>query len=217
MVRPDERSKAFRSEETAHSGKSSMRVEASQAKDAAGTVQCTFVRTEEFAVKAGQSYRATVWAKADRPGLTLGIVPQSYKAQKHHWAAERGFTVTTEWQQYTFDFYIPGPKDAGYLPTLDNLWLRLDFRQPEGVYWVDDVSLRAGKNALETKSEWQAWQEQGQDVHSVVADPLFVAPAKGDYRLKPNSPALKLGFKPIAVDKIGCYWSPERASWPLAK
>jgi hypothetical protein len=194
-----------------------MRVESSVAKDAGGNPQNTMVRTQEFAVKAGQSYRATVWAKGDRPGLTMGIVAQSYKAQKHHWAAERGFALTQEWQQYTFDFYIPGPKDAGYLPTLDNLWIRLDFRQPEGVAWVDDVSLKEGSNPLETKTEWQVWQEQGQDVHSVVADPLFVAPEKGDYRLEPNSPALKLGFKPIPVEKIGCYESKERATWPVGK
>jgi len=215
MMRPDERSKAFVSEETTHTGKRSMRVESSTAKDAAGNPQFTFVRTEEFAAKPGQAYQATVWAKADRPGLTLGIVPQSYKAGKHHWAAERVYQLTQDWAPYTLDFYIPGPKDAGYLPTLDNLWIRLDFRQPEGVCWVDDVSLKEGRNPLQTKSEWQLWQEQGQDVHSVVADPMFVAPDKGDYRLKPASPALKLGFKPIPVDKIGCYQSKERATWPV--
>jgi hypothetical protein len=40
--------------------------------------------------------------------------------------------------------------------------------------------------------------------------------AKDDYRLRPESPALKLGFEPIPVDKIGCYADPLRASWPLA-
>jgi parallel beta-helix repeat protein len=217
MTRPDERSKALLTEEAAHSGKGSMRVESSTAKDAAGNTQNTMVRTQEFAVKPGQAYRATVWARGDRPGLTIGIVAQSYKAQKHHWAAERGFSLTQDWQPYTLDFYLPGPKDADYKPTLDNLWIRLDFRQPEGVVWVDDVSLKPGTNPLQTKTEWQVWQEQGQDVHSVVADPLFVAPEKGDYRLKPNSPALKLGFKPIPVDKIGCYRSDERVTWPVPK
>lgn len=41
------------------------------------------------------------------------------------------------------------------------------------------------------------------DVHSIVADPLFVDAAAGDYRLRPDSPALKLGFQPIDIDRIG--------------
>lgn len=41
------------------------------------------------------------------------------------------------------------------------------------------------------------------DVHSVVADPLFIDLAGGDYRLRPESPIFQLGFMPIDVDKIG--------------
>jgi len=41
------------------------------------------------------------------------------------------------------------------------------------------------------------WREQGMDQHSLIADPKFVAPEKGDFRLQPDSPALKLGFVPI--------------------
>jgi len=37
------------------------------------------------------------------------------------------------------------------------------------------------------------WQAQSLDVYSVFADPLFINPAKGDYRVQQNSPALKLG------------------------
>ena len=36
-----------------------------------------------------------------------------------------------------------------------------------------------------------------------MADPLFVAPEKDDFRLKPDSPALKLGFKPFDSSKAG--------------
>jgi hypothetical protein len=64
-------------------------------------------------------------------------------------------------------------------------------------------------------NEWQAWQAQGFDRASVVADPGFVASEKGDWRLKVDSPALPLGFKPIPVEKIGTYQDPLRASWPI--
>jgi hypothetical protein len=49
----------------------------------------------------------------------------------------------------------------------------------------------------------EKWRELGFDSHSVIADPLFVDPEKGDFRLKPDSPALKVGFKPIPVERIG--------------
>ena len=50
----------------------------------------------------------------------------------------------------------------------------------------------------------------------VNQDPHFVDAAKGDYRLKPDSPALKMGFKPIPVEKIGLHNDEFRATWPPA-
>ena len=47
------------------------------------------------------------------------------------------------------------------------------------------------------------WRKLGFDEHSVIADPLFVDPEGGDFRLRPESPALKLGFRPIEVERIG--------------
>ncbi len=49
----------------------------------------------------------------------------------------------------------------------------------------------------------EQWRAAGHDRNSVIADPLFVDPAKDDYRLKPESPAWKLGFQRIPVEKIG--------------
>jgi hypothetical protein len=46
-------------------------------------------------------------------------------------------------------------------------------------------------------------------------DPRFVDPARDDYRLRPDSPAWKLGFKPIPWDRIGLYRDSRRASWPV--
>ncbi|MBM4044191.1 MAG: hypothetical protein FJ279_03685, partial [Planctomycetes bacterium] len=61
------------------------------------------------------------------------------------------------------------------------------------------------------------WQEAGFDKNSLIADPLFVDPAKDDYRLKPSSPAFKLGFQPMPWEKIGLQgykraWRVEQAS-----
>ncbi|MEM3389244.1 MAG: right-handed parallel beta-helix repeat-containing protein [Thermoproteota archaeon] len=41
---------------------------------------------------------------------------------------------------------------------------------------------------------WEEWQKRGMDRNSLIADPLFNAPDEYDFRLKPGSPASKLGF-----------------------
>lgn len=54
-------------------------------------------------------------------------------------------------------------------------------------------------------------------------DPLFVGAARiksgtplaTDFALKPESPALKLGFKPLPLKQMGLYKSADRASWPV--
>ena len=46
-------------------------------------------------------------------------------------------------------------------------------------------------------------QSDGVDAHSLTVDPLFVDPENGDFRLKPNSPTLKLGFVPFDMSKVG--------------
>ncbi len=46
-------------------------------------------------------------------------------------------------------------------------------------------------------------QRDGVDAHSLSVDPLFVDPANGDFQLQPDSPALKLGFVPFDVSKVG--------------
>jgi hypothetical protein len=49
----------------------------------------------------------------------------------------------------------------------------------------------------------------------VGEDPRFVDPAKEDFRLKPDSPAWKLGFERIPLERIGLYKDELRASWPV--
>ncbi|MHC4251185.1 MAG: right-handed parallel beta-helix repeat-containing protein [Planctomycetota bacterium] len=72
------------------------------------------------------------------------------------------------------------------------------------VFWkpAGEITIKGGP----ANGSYAKWLELGGgkfDSHSVVADPLFVDPANRDYRLKPESPALKLGFKPIDTSTIG--------------
>jgi len=46
-------------------------------------------------------------------------------------------------------------------------------------------------------------------------DPRFVDAEHGNFQLKDDSPAFKLGFQRIPLEKIGLYQSPQRASWPV--
>src|SRR5439155_26880278 len=58
------------------------------------------------------------------------------------------------------------------------------FAFDHNLYWRgDNGEIRCGNLS------WDEWRAKGMDLHSLVADPLFVAPEKGDFHLKPASPA----------------------------
>ena len=46
-------------------------------------------------------------------------------------------------------------------------------------------------------------KQSGRDEHSLEADAQFVDPTQGDYRVKPGSPALALGFVNFPMDQFG--------------
>ena len=51
--------------------------------------------------------------------------------------------------------------------------------------------------------KWREILDKKFDQKTLIADPLFVDVANRDFRLKLDSPALKLGFRPIDVSRIG--------------
>ena len=79
------------------------------------------------------------------------------------------------------------------------------------------LTVEVNQDGRSQAKPWQWWKDQGMDSESVIADPQFVDPTVRDYRLQPNSPALKIGFQPIDLDPIGPFESADRASWPLVQ
>lgn len=54
------------------------------------------------------------------------------------------------------------------------------------------------------------WRQTLEDRGSAIADPLFVDAAGYDFRLRPESPALKAGFRPIDLSTVGPRSMPAR-------
>ena len=75
------------------------------------------------------------------------------------------------------------------------------------LYWhTGKIDLTKIERPLTPEGTFARWREAGFDRNSIFADPLFVSPSpkdKLDFRLRPNSPAFKLGFKPIPLERIG--------------
>ena len=139
---------------------------------------------------------------------------QSYVANAYFWASTPNeITVGTEWKNCEFVFKTPAPDEKGWHEQMRTFNVRVGFRGAQGSLFVDDITLKE----IEMLDEWSAWQAMGMDRHSHVADPLFVDPANGDYRPRPESPAWKLGFQPIPFEKIGPYASELRATWPIVE
>jgi len=92
--------------------------------------------------------------------------------------------------------------DTGVL--LSGPWNRVKIKMDNNCYCAvsADVSF-IGKSP----PDWI--KETGHDKNSIIADTLFVDAEKFDFRLKSNSPALKIGFKPFDYTKAGVYGDPD--------
>ena len=93
--------------------------------------------------------------------------------------------------------------DTGVL--LSGPWDRVRLKMDNNCFW--DAGGREVKPIGKSLADWQ--KETGHDKNSVIADPLFVDAKNYDFRLKPNSPALKIGFKPFDYSKAGVYGVPD--------
>jgi parallel beta-helix repeat protein len=92
------------------------------------------------------------------------------------------------------------------------------YRDPDAVLFSvgrlrDDV-IRIGRNLYFHRGKelrvwgggvtsWADWQKRGFDGDSLLSDPRFVDPARDNFSLRPDSPALRLGFEPIDTSQVG--------------
>lgn len=104
-------------------------------------------------------------------------------------------TREEEHQSFSFDHNIVY-FDHGSL--LGSNWTNDRFAMDYNLYWdARGVPITFAGSSL------QEWMKRGHDLHSRIADPLFMDPSAGDFRLRPSSPAPALGFKPIDMSSFG--------------
>jgi hypothetical protein len=80
-------------------------------------------------------------------------------------------------------------------------WKNGNFRFYDNCYW--DAS--NPKIEFYGGVSFEDWRAKGQDLRSIIADPMFVDAEHNDFRLKPESPAIALGFRPIDAAQAGLY------------
>jgi hypothetical protein len=83
-------------------------------------------------------------------------------------------------------------------PFLIANWSNGNFVLKNNLYWDGSEEPQSFDNV-----ELDEWQAEGHDKGSLLADPLFVDAEGGDYRLKPDSPALRRAFQPFAYERAG--------------
>ncbi len=83
-------------------------------------------------------------------------------------------------------------------------WLLAGAWKDEGVVLRDNLYFDSSGRPIEFQHmSFAEWQAGGRDQGSIIADPKFVDPAAGDFHLRPDSPALSIGFKPFDMSRAG--------------
>jgi Right handed beta helix region/GH141 insertion domain len=80
-----------------------------------------------------------------------------------------------------------------------------------GSNWTGDQFAMKGNVYFDTRGKdirfagksFAEWQAAGKDAGSVIGDPLFVNAGNFDFRLRPDSPALRMGFQQIDMSTVG--------------
>ncbi len=190
-----------------------IRLSVKELKDAQGKASAAAVVSQAVEAAPGRAYRITAQLRADQPDTSVKLLAQSYEHKAYFWAKEKVVSVGPKWQTFDLVFRLPQPGESGYHEQMKSVAARFDLNSPNRTLWIRKPSLQPA----EMLDPWRSWQAIGQDRGSLVADPLFVDADRDDYRLRPESPAWKLGFQPIPVERIGPQPDLPRATWPIVE
>ena len=107
------------------------------------------------------------------------------------------------------------PPYSDHYPQLATI-LRDEPRLPKGNSITRNISIGGQWMAIIDKFDTKMLDIRDNLVDSQpgFSDPQFIDAAKKDFRLKPSSPAFKLGFKQIPIDRIGLYVDDYRKALP---
>lgn len=87
---------------------------------------------------------------------------------------------------------------------LSSNWHKFNLLTDYNCYW-DTRS----KNIMFADKSFDEWKKSGKDVHSVIADPMFLNPALFDFHFKNQSVAREIKFIPFDYSKAGVYGNEE--------
>jgi hypothetical protein len=129
------------------------------------------------------------------------------------------------WAAYHADEWIKEGQEKGTISEIAYDKPPYSERYPQLVNILEDEP-KAPKGNLIARNicwggKWDHVEEQARpylkfEDNLIQEDPHFLDAEHFDFRLKEDSPAFKLGFKPIPVEKIGVYQDERRAAWPVA-
>jgi hypothetical protein len=85
-------------------------------------------------------------------------------------------------------------------PLLSGRWKEIRVKMLNNCYWNT-----SGEEIKPAGMTFEQWRQKGHDIDSIIADPMFVDAENHDFRLKPDSPALEIGFEPFDYTKAGVY------------
>lgn len=86
--------------------------------------------------------------------------------------------------------------------TIEGPWEKANIDMGENLYWHTDGTPQFAGHDF---AEWERIKDKG----SIVADPLFFAPAFGDFRFRSNAAIKRIGFQPFDYSEAGVYGSRE--------